>query len=210
MERTQDELTRIMQLDLDNGQNSRQQRSAVLRTPLNRSNVYGSAERQNIVNTPLHFCKLDAATRPRSVWPLDEGLSAISLFTPALCIALNGRSKRTLLPNDLAARRALKGRNSIAMGLDPSTKPPRDLRALKGRNSRPGSQPILDGATGGHYFALSGLRSAGILPTMGQDPSLCYFAPLGLCHRDQHILKFTPMPSKGKQVSQRTQLYDPG
>jgi len=83
-----------------------------------------------------------------------------------------------------AIGKALKGRNSKAMGLDPLTKPSMGLQALKGRNSAIYIDPISDNTSCGLYFAPSGLRSAGRRPAMGQDPSLCYFAPLGLFIRN--------------------------
>jgi len=122
-------------------------------------------------------------------------------------------AKFKLFPLDPTAGKALKGRHSKAMGLDPSPEPPMGFQALKGRNTSTLRQDQYNATSArrngldcdviqyekyyGNYFAPSGLRSAGIHPTMGQDPSLCYFAPLGLCLRNHrvHRLKqmFSPM-----------------
>gem|GEM_PF-4217631 len=96
-------------------------------------------------------------------------------------------------PRIPAAERALKGRNCTAMGLDPSTETLMDLEALKGRNRKPCSYSIMDKRSAGHYFAPSGLNSVWFQPTMGQDPSLYFFAPLGLCDCGKPSSWETPM-----------------
>jgi len=86
-------------------------------------------------------------------------------------------------------RKALKGRNSAAMGLDPSKV--RNLDFIKPcRGAIVGPYLIMAGTSGGHYFAPSRLACVCMLPTMGQDPSLCYIAPLGLYFSDKHTSRY--------------------
>jgi len=94
------------------------------------------------------------------------------------------------------AEKALKGRHSKAMGLDPSTRSQIGFQALKGRNS---SQAIPFGLER-EMDAISpfqGLGPAGVRIPMGQDPSLCYCAPLGLCLRDLRAFVLTPTRACG-------------
>jgi len=126
------------------------------------------------------------------------------------------REKLKLIPMDPTSGEALKGHNSKAMGLDPSTNSLMDLQALKGRNNstlrqaqdkaistqRNGSDsnPNFDEISSGNYFALSGLGSLVIHPTMGQDPSFYYIAPLGLLDRGRHILRYRPIRAELREL----------